>query len=181
MVYCVDDMYQVLEGWRISDGIMESGRNATESESNGGFDGDCAFSHWLCSVSHFIDYNARYNKDCTINEGCGANQSVVASRIFCLWAIADLSPQVYGHWGFTMMVTSWSLVEVPRYLFYAVNLIGTVPSPLFFLRYHLFMVLYPTGVLGMTAQHLSPLLTHIIRRSYMHDYGTFIPNFNWRT
>ncbi len=40
-------------------------------------------------------------------------------------------------------------MEVPRYIFYAVNLYAdTVPAPLFFLRYNLFIVLYPTGISG---------------------------------
>ncbi len=46
-------------------------------------------------------------------------------------------------------VCSWALVEVPRYIFYAVNLFTkNVPYPLFFLRYNLFMVLYPSGISG---------------------------------
>ena len=45
---------------------------------------------------------------------------------------------------------SWACVEVPRYLFYAVNLFTeVVPYPLFFLRYNLFMVLYPSGITGV--------------------------------
>jgi hypothetical protein len=36
-------------------------------------------------------------------------------------------------------------VEVPRYLFYAAGLVGSrVPGWLFFLRYNLFIVLYPS-------------------------------------
>eukprot|EP01034_Spumella_vulgaris_P023916 gene23916-30195_t len=44
--------------------------------------------------------------------------------------------------------TSWALVEVPRYLFYALNLLNIVPYPLLWLRYSLFAVLYPTGITG---------------------------------
>ena len=44
---------------------------------------------------------------------------------------------------------SWSLVEVPRYLFYIVKLLNvSMPSWLLFLRYNLFLVLYPTGITG---------------------------------
>jgi very-long-chain (3R)-3-hydroxyacyl-CoA dehydratase len=52
---------------------------------------------------------------------------------------------------------SWGIVEVPRYTFYAMNLIGQVPSFLLFLRYHLFMVLYPSGVAGEVLCMLSAL------------------------
>jgi hypothetical protein len=51
------------------------------------------------------------------------------------------------------MIISWSLVEVFRYMFYAAAIIsgdstkGT-PYPLFWLRYSLFAVLYPTGITG---------------------------------
>jgi very-long-chain (3R)-3-hydroxyacyl-CoA dehydratase len=44
---------------------------------------------------------------------------------------------------------SWACVEVPRYLFYALNIyMDTVPFVLFFLRYNLFFVLYPSGISG---------------------------------
>lgn len=47
------------------------------------------------------------------------------------------------------MVLSWSLVEVPRYLFYLMKLLHlSMPTWLFFLRYNLFIVLYPTGITG---------------------------------
>ena len=51
------------------------------------------------------------------------------------------------------MILSWALVEVPRYLFYVAAIAtgdatkGT-PYPLFWLRYSLFAVLYPTGIAG---------------------------------
>jgi very-long-chain (3R)-3-hydroxyacyl-CoA dehydratase len=60
----------------------------------------------------------------------------------------NISPTVYQSTFFTLACTSWSLVEVPRYLFYAVNLMGAVPYPLFWLRYSLFAILYPTGITG---------------------------------
>ena len=51
------------------------------------------------------------------------------------------------------MILSWSMVEVPRYAFYLAAIAtgdatkGT-PFPLFWLRYSLFAVLYPTGITG---------------------------------
>lgn len=43
---------------------------------------------------------------------------------------------------------SWSLVEVPRYLFYAISLVSTPSYLMKFIRYSLFLVLYPTGITG---------------------------------
>lgn len=51
------------------------------------------------------------------------------------------------------MILSWSLVEIFRYMFYASALITgdatkKTPFPLFWLRYSLFAILYPTGITG---------------------------------
>lgn len=51
------------------------------------------------------------------------------------------------------MMLSWALVEVPRYAFYVFALLTgdatkKTPFPLFWLRYSLFAVLYPTGIVG---------------------------------
>ena len=61
---------------------------------------------------------------------------------------------------------SWSLVEVPRYLFYLVKLINApMPRWLLFLRYNLFLVLYPTGISGeiLPIYHSLPFIkrTHL--------------------
>lgn len=51
------------------------------------------------------------------------------------------------------MIVSWASVEVPRYAFYVAALLTgdatkLTPFPLFWLRYSLFAVLYPTGITG---------------------------------
>jgi hypothetical protein len=58
-----------------------------------------------------------------------------------------------AQWGAGLMILSWSLVEIFRYLFYAAALItgdSTKKTPffLFWLRYSLFAILYPTGITG---------------------------------
>ena len=58
------------------------------------------------------------------------------------------------------MVLSWALVEVPRYAFYMAAIITgdatkKTPYPLFWLRYSLFAVLYPTGIFGELTVFLS--------------------------
>eukprot|EP00499_Haloplacidia_sp_CaronLabIsolate_P006158 CAMPEP_0196781344 /NCGR_PEP_ID=MMETSP1104-20130614/9570_1 /TAXON_ID=33652 /ORGANISM="Cafeteria sp., Strain Caron Lab Isolate" /LENGTH=215 /DNA_ID=CAMNT_0042151573 /DNA_START=18 /DNA_END=665 /DNA_ORIENTATION=+ len=82
----------------------------------------------------------------------------VWSRIYVLWFLANLTPAAQEHWSFTLMCTSWSIVELPRYTFYALKVYDKeVPSALLFLRYHLFMVLYPTGISGELGVLLSAL------------------------
>lgn len=59
----------------------------------------------------------------------------VFSRVWTLWAIMDTTKFAQTTLFFTLACTSWGLVEVPRYLFYALNLLNAVPYPLFWLRY----------------------------------------------
>jgi len=91
----------------------------------------------------------------------------VASRLLVLWGISHVSPPSQVHWAFALMAFSWSLVEVPRYGFYIWKLLvdsdpaptpkgappaaktpSNVPYWLTWLRYSLFIVLYPTGITG---------------------------------
>ena len=47
----------------------------------------------------------------------------------------DVAPPAQTSIFLAFACTSWALVEVPRYLFYAFNLMDSVPYPLFWLRY----------------------------------------------
>ncbi|KAJ0393909.1 hypothetical protein ATCC90586_001337 [Pythium insidiosum] len=87
----------------------------------------------------------------------GSTFMQVGSRLWLVWGINELCPDSRYQFGFPLMVASWGLVEVPRYTFYALNLFNIVPSFLFFLRYHLFMVLYPSGVGGEVLCMISSL------------------------
>ena len=55
------------------------------------------------------------------------------------------------------MRQSWSLVEVPRYAFYAINLVCTPAYWMKFVRYSLFLVLYPSGITGEVLSVLAAL------------------------
>eukprot|EP01123_Difflugia_compressa_P010125 TRINITY_DN3612_c0_g1_i1.p1 TRINITY_DN3612_c0_g1~~TRINITY_DN3612_c0_g1_i1.p1 ORF type:complete len:747 (-),score=149.79 TRINITY_DN3612_c0_g1_i1:76-2283(-) len=83
----------------------------------------------------------------------------VSSRLALTWFITPNSPSAQHHFSLYLMILSWSLVEVPRYLFYAASqaLSGNVPYPLFWLRYSLFAILYPTGISGELGQIWSSL------------------------
>ncbi len=61
----------------------------------------------------------------------------VFSRVWTLWAVMDVAPTAQSSIFTVLACTSWGLVEVPRYLFYALNLLDAVPYPLFWLRYRL--------------------------------------------
>jgi len=72
----------------------------------------------------------------------------VSSRIFAIIAITN-STDAQTQWGAGVMIISWALVEVVRYAFYASALMQKkVPYTLFWLRYSLFGILYPSGISG---------------------------------
>jgi hypothetical protein len=82
----------------------------------------------------------------------------VSSRLWVVWGATYYAPECQSHWSLYLMVISWCLAEVPRYLFYVSNLAtGSVPGLLFFVRYSAFMVLYPTGITGEIFQCVASL------------------------
>ena len=80
------------------------------------------------------------------------------------------------------MILSWALVEVPRYLFYVFALITgdatkKTPFPLFWLRYSLFAVLYPTGITGELTVFLAAAKDTIFLNTYGEQHATFMYYF----
>ncbi|PAA93994.1 hypothetical protein BOX15_Mlig002296g2, partial [Macrostomum lignano] len=74
----------------------------------------------------------------------------VFSRVLLVWGILYTvpDPSVTESIGCMLLIIAWSVTEVMRYGYYALNLIGFRPFPLLWARYSLFIVLYPMGVTG---------------------------------
>ena len=72
----------------------------------------------------------------------------VASRFLLVWIIAYIFPAtVSASLAYTTMLLAWSITEIIRYSYFAVNLAqGKVPEWLTWLRYNTFFVLYPVGI-----------------------------------
>ena len=83
----------------------------------------------------------------------------VSSRLLLVWCYSRVYSSAQTDWSLYLMVISWSLVEVPRYLFYVYAQFKSIETPyaLFWLRYSLFMLLYPTGISGEVLQMYSSL------------------------
>lgn len=99
----------------------------------------------------------------------------VGSRIAALNTML-YSPVSQDQFGAGLMILSWSLVEVPRYLFYVSALITgdatkKTPYPLFWLRYSLFAVLYPTGITGELTVFLAAAKDHKFLTLLGEDQG----------
>lgn len=72
----------------------------------------------------------------------------VFSRLFILWFVTDLIPLTQEAPGVILYLVCWTVTEIIRYSYYALNIIGRAPYILTWCRYTFFFVLYPVGVLG---------------------------------
>ncbi|KAL8852354.1 MAG: hypothetical protein Q9221_002738 [Calogaya cf. arnoldii] len=71
----------------------------------------------------------------------------VASRILLVWAVVDQFPAATSTSPFySSMLIAWSATEVVRYSYFVLNLRGSVPGFMTWLRYNMFYVLYPVGI-----------------------------------
>ncbi|KAI9894320.1 MAG: hypothetical protein M1814_003076 [Vezdaea aestivalis] len=71
----------------------------------------------------------------------------VASRLLLVWGIVDQFPHSTSrNPAYASMLVAWSLTEVVRYTYFALNLRGWVPPIISWLRYNMFFVLYPLGM-----------------------------------
>lgn len=112
--------------------------------------------------------------------------SQVFSRVFLTWAILYSLPAARTSYGFPLVLFAWSLTEIVRYMYYFLSLIGILPQFLTFLRYTLFIVLYPLGVTGemlcyfsvlpLVKQHrpMSVLMPNSVNFSFDSYYGLIL-------
>ncbi|THV81018.1 PTPLA-domain-containing protein [Aureobasidium pullulans] len=72
----------------------------------------------------------------------------VASRILLIWGIVTPFPNTVAFSPiYSTMLIAWSITEVIRYSYFAINLsTGSVPSFWLWLRYNTFFILYPLGI-----------------------------------
>jgi len=82
------------------------------------------------------------------------------------------------------MIISWASTEVPRYAFYVAALLTgdatkKTPFPLFWLRYSLFALLYPTGIVGEMTVFLAaasdPAFISVFTPFASFFYGKLLP------
>lgn len=72
----------------------------------------------------------------------------VLSRVAVLWGVMVPIVKVQINLGCAMLLVAWTITEIIRYSYYAFSLLGYMPYVLVYLRYTLFIVLYPIGVTG---------------------------------
>lgn len=72
----------------------------------------------------------------------------VFSRVFVTWAVLHSVPEAQACLGLPLLLWAWIITEIIRYAYYAGNLLGWTPYLVIWLRYTLFIGLYPLGVTG---------------------------------
>jgi hypothetical protein len=99
----------------------------------------------LVAILNSVAAQSKWTKAQTYTLSCTySSTSMIKTHFFFLFP---------DQWGAGVMILSWSSVEVPRYLFYVAALVTgdstkKTPFPLFWMRYSLFAILYPTGIFG---------------------------------
>ena len=80
----------------------------------------------------------------------GPSASVVGKAVTNYWSITDI--------GIVIVSFAWSITELLRYSLYFLALVGKQPKWLVWMRYSLFIGLYPLGVTGEWFIFLAPVI-----------------------
>ncbi|PKS10080.1 hypothetical protein jhhlp_003377 [Lomentospora prolificans] len=108
----------------------------------------------------------------------------VAGRNTIVWAITRNYPDIAARdRAYPIMIITWNLADTVRYTYFAVERrIGRVPNILLWLRYNLFIVLYPVGILAeawLVYQVIEPSRDRNLAYQYLLWFGIsiYIPAF----
>ncbi|CAF2642634.1 unnamed protein product [Rotaria sp. Silwood2] len=99
----------------------------------------------------------------------------IISRVFLVWGVANYIPQAQYSLGIFLAVTAWSITEIIRYGYYALNLCKASPQLLTWCRYSFFIVLYPMGVTGEILTIIKAMQT-IYPEAIRNRYSILLPN-----
>lgn len=72
----------------------------------------------------------------------------VVARLFVTWAILHCVPEAQTCRGFPLLLLAFSTVEIIRYPFYGLSVLGIQSYIVTWLRYTAFIILYPMGAGG---------------------------------
>lgn len=99
----------------------------------------------------------------------------VASRVIIVCGVLLATPETYAasSFGLSLCMVAWSITEIIRYLYYFMNLINFIPYPLLWLRYTLFIILYPIGITG---ELLCLYSATLYARANPEAYSYLLPN-----
>lgn len=84
----------------------------------------------------------------------------ILSRLMLVWGILVPLKDARYSVGVPLLLIAWSIAECTRYFYYGFNVYNAAPYLSTWLRYTLFIVLYPMGVSGelITMYHALPVI-----------------------
>ena len=106
----------------------------------------------------------------------------ILSRLVLVWGVLVPIPDARYSVGVPMLLIAWSIAECTRYFYYGFHLYESAPFFSTWLRYTLFLVLYPMGVSGelLTLYASLPIISkakmwsielpNIFNISFYYDY-----------
>ncbi|KAM5353159.1 hypothetical protein ACJZ2D_016950 [Fusarium nematophilum] len=103
----------------------------------------------------------------------------VAGRNTIVWAITRNYPDVVAReWAYSSMLVAWNMADAVRYTYFAVDK-GTarVPGALLWLRYNMFIILYPVGISSeawLVYQVIEPSRARNLMYQYLLWFGLAI-------
>ncbi|KAK2643163.1 hypothetical protein Ddye_024926 [Dipteronia dyeriana] len=96
-------------------------------------------------------------------------------RTFVLITIVRKIDEVQELPSVFITFVAWSLSEVIRYPYYALNCIGNCPSWITYLRYTAFIILYPIGLVPGEMWLMYEALPYIKKKNPYADYFALLP------
>jgi len=104
----------------------------------------------------------------------------VFSRVTLVWCVMGQIVGVRNSIGVSLLLAAWTLTEIIRYSYYVFGLFDNIPYILMWLRYSLFVFLYPLGVTGelwTIYDSLGPVAADKILSIAMPNKYNFVFNF----
>ncbi|XP_071452115.1 very-long-chain (3R)-3-hydroxyacyl-CoA dehydratase hpo-8 [Hetaerina americana] len=72
----------------------------------------------------------------------------VFSRVMAVCGVLIPFEESQQSFGFVFLIFAWTITEIIRYSYYAINIVGNVPYFIIWCRYTFFIILYPIGASG---------------------------------
>ncbi|KAI5693987.1 hypothetical protein M8J75_009056 [Diaphorina citri] len=101
----------------------------------------------------------------------------VMSRVMVVVGVLIATPTGPASPGLPLCLLAWTITEIIRYLFYALNLINAVPDILVWCRYTFFIALYPIGITGellciwWAQSYVAETKLWMFPQLYLHMFG----------
>jgi very-long-chain (3R)-3-hydroxyacyl-CoA dehydratase len=128
------------------------------TDNNGNY--KLSWNHVATSVTFFQTLQAIEVLHCIIGlvpSNAVQTAGQIFSRLVVVWGILRPVSESRDSLGVPLLLFAWSLAELTRYIYYALNIYNIIPKFVVWCRYTFFIALYPIGVTGELLTIISSL------------------------